>query len=215
VNPTSRGATFREGARHAAISFTVAAFVLLPIAVRAADEPTAVREVVGSSVPADPALVLEIRNEIESQYRRMAEAYVRKDRKTIFNVLSPDYHRFCSDGSIEDIKLWRERIKLCLRSHWDGVLYTVEALRVSENALIALAEVTVQWSLMPELAGERQSGRYRRRDAWVKSADGWRLKMADDFRDLEHTVGGKRVDPMGSSPNSASIQSDSTSTIKP
>ena len=188
----------------------------LPALVRAADESTKAARgaAADSSLRVDPATV-EIRRQLESQYQRMAHAYVEKDRKTIFNVLSPDYHRVYSDGKIEDIKIWRERIKLCLRSHWDVVRWAVQSLRVSESGLIAVAEVNVTWSLMPELAGERQSGRYRRRDTWVKTTDGWRLKMADDFRDLEWWVGGKRVDLVESSSNGASVPSDSTSTPGP
>jgi hypothetical protein len=70
-------------------------------------------------------------------------------------------------------------------------------LVVSENELIAVAEVFQEATRYRELAGKRRrvDTNVSQRETWSKTAEGWKLKSVDNVRDQKRFVDGKRVDP--------------------
>ena len=74
---------------------------------------------------------------------------------------------------------------------------TIQKLTVSENKLIAVAEVFQEASRTRELAGKvrKVDTSVIQRETWLKTPDGWKLKSVDNVRDQKRFVDGKRVDP--------------------
>jgi hypothetical protein len=70
-------------------------------------------------------------------------------------------------------------------------------LTVSENKLIAVAEVFQEASRTRELAGKvrKVETSVIQRETWVKTLEGWKLQSVDNVRDQRRFVDGKRVDP--------------------
>ena len=74
---------------------------------------------------------------------------------------------------------------------------TIQTLAVSENKLIAVAEVFQEATRYRELAGQRRKvdTSVLQRETWARTAEGWKLKVVDNVRDQKRFVDGKRVDP--------------------
>jgi hypothetical protein len=77
------------------------------------------------------------------------------------------------------------------------IRHTIQKLTVSENKLIAVAEVFQEATRYRELEGKRRKvdTSVKQRETWAKTSDGWKLKSVDNVRDQKRFVDGKRVDP--------------------
>src|SRR5678816_1638779 len=88
---------------------------------------------------------------------------------------------------------------MCIRDRPPyNIRCAIQKLVVSENKLIAVAEVFQEASRYRELAGKRRrvDTSVVQRETWAKTADGWKLKSVDNVRDQKRFVDGKQVDPL-------------------
>jgi len=143
----------------------------------------------------DPA----VRKELEAQYQKLAEAHDRKDLKAIVGLKTADFHSIFPDGRVGDSKVMEEYSRQFLENNLPpfGMKFTIQKLSVSENKLIAVAEVFQELSRYRDLAGKRRKvdTSVVQRETWAKTAEGWKLKSVDNVRDQKRFVDGKRVDP--------------------
>src|SRR3954447_14407902 len=143
----------------------------------------------------DPA----VRKELEAQYKRLAEAHERQDLKTIVGLKTADFHAIFPDGRVGDSKVMEQYSKQFLESNQPpyNIRITIQKLTVSENKLIAVAEVLQEVTRYRELAGKRRKvdTSVVQRETWAKTSEGWKLKSVDNVRDQKRFVDGKRVDP--------------------
>lgn len=141
----------------------------------------------------------EVRQELEVQYKRLAEAHDRKDPKTIANLKTSDFHAIFPDGRVGDVKVMEQYTKQFIESNQPPfkIRNTIQKLTVSENKFIAVAEVVQEASRTRELAGKvrKVDTSVIQRETWVKTLEGWKLKSVDNVRDQKRFVDGKRVDP--------------------
>src|SRR5918911_1704223 len=141
----------------------------------------------------------EVRKELEAQYKRLAEAHNRQDLKTIVGLKTADFHAIFPDGRVGDSKMMEQYSKQFLESNQPpyNIRFTIQQLTVSENKLIAVAEVLQEATRYRELAGKRRKvdTSVVQRETWAKTPDGWKLKSVDNVRDQKRFVDGKRVDP--------------------
>jgi len=142
---------------------------------------------------------LEVRKELEAQYKRLAEAHDRKDLKTISGLKTSDFHAIFPDGRVGDVKIMEEYTRQFLESNQPpyNIRFTIQKLTVSENKLIAVAEVFQEATRYRELAGKRRKvdTSVVQRETWAKTTEGWKLKSVDNVRDQKRFVDEKRVDP--------------------
>jgi len=141
----------------------------------------------------------DVRKELESQYRRLAEAHDRQDLKAIVALKTPDFHSIFPDGRVGDSKVMEQYSRDFLQGNQPpyDIRVAIQQLTVSPNKLIAVAEVLQEATRYRELAGKRRrvDTSVRQRETWAKTADGWKLKVVDNVRDQKRFVDGKRVDP--------------------
>ena len=141
----------------------------------------------------------DVRKELDAQYKKLAEAHDRKDLKAIANLKTPDFHSIFPDGRVGDVKTMEQYTKQFLEMNQPpfNIRNTIQKLTVSENKLIAVAEVFQEVSRNRELAGKvrRVDTSVMQRETWEKTTDGWKLKSVDNVRDQKRFVDGKRVDP--------------------
>jgi ketosteroid isomerase-like protein len=164
--------------------------------------------------------VAEVRKALEAQYARLAEAHDRKDLKTIANLKTQDFHAIFPDGRVGDVKVMEQYTKNFIEMNQPpfNIRNTIEGLIVSENQLIAVAEVLQQASRTRELAGKvrRVETSVNQREIWAKTSEGWKLKSVDNVRNQKRFVDGKRVDPSKPfDPNAPPYDPDSTGAGKP
>jgi hypothetical protein len=141
----------------------------------------------------------DVRKELEAQYKRLAEAHDKQDLKTIVGLKTADFHAIFPDGRVGDSKLMEQYSKQFLESNQPpyNIRVTIQKLAVSENKLIAVAEVLQEVTRYRELAGKRRKvdTSVAQRETWAKTPGGWKLKSVDNVRDQKRYVDGKRVDP--------------------
>lgn len=140
-----------------------------------------------------------VRKELEAQYLKLAEAHDKRDLKTIVGLKTADFHAIFPDGRVGDSKVMEQYSKQFLESNQPpyNIRVTIQKLTVSENKLIAVAEVLQEVTRYRELADKRRKvdTSVMQRETWAKTPDGWRLKSVDNVRDQKRFVDGKRVDP--------------------
>lgn len=141
----------------------------------------------------------EVRKELEAQYQRLAEAHDKRDLKAIVALKTVDFHAIFPDGRVGDCKTMEEYSKQFLESNLPpyNIRFTIQELTVSENTLIAVAEVFQEATRYRELEGRRRKvdTSVFQRETWAKATEGWKLKSVDNVRDQKRFVDGKRVDP--------------------
>ncbi len=140
-----------------------------------------------------------VRKELEVQYKRLAEAHDRKDLKAIADLKTPDFHAIFSDGRVGDVKAMEQYSRQFIETNQPpfNIRVTIQKLTISENKLIAVAEVFQEAARFRDLAGKRRKVETSvlQRETWAKTSDGWKLKLVDNVRDQKRFVDGKRVDP--------------------
>jgi len=156
-----------------------------------------------------------IRKELEAQYRKLAEAHDRKDLRAIADLKTADFHAIFPDGRVGDVKSMEQYTKQFLEMNKPPyhIRNTIEKLTLSDNRLIAVAEVLQEVSRTRDLSGQvrRVDTSVRQRETWAKTPAGWKLKSVDHVRDQRRFVDGKRVDPTKPfDPNAPPFQPDST-----
>jgi len=142
---------------------------------------------------------VEIRRELEAQYKKLAEAHDRKDLKAIVALKTSDFHAVFPDGRIGDSKLMEQySIEFLKRNQPPfDFRFTIQKLTVSYNKFIAIAEVFQEGTRFQDLAGQRRKVETSvvQRETWTKTAEGWKLKSVDNVHDQKKFVDGRRVDP--------------------
>ena len=141
----------------------------------------------------------QVRKELEAQYKKLAEAHDKRDLKTIVGLKTADFHAIFPDGRVGDSKMMEQYSKQFLESNQPpyNIRVTIQKLTVSENKLIAVAEVLQEITRYRELAGKRRKvdTSVIQRETWAKTPEGWKLKSVDNVRDQKRFVDGRRVDP--------------------
>ena len=141
----------------------------------------------------------DVRKELDAQYAKLAEAHDRRDLKAIVGLKTADFHAIFPDGRVGDSKVMEQYSKTFLESNLPpyNVRVSIQKLTVSENKLIAVAEVLQEATRYRELAGKRRKvdTSVRQRETWARTPEGWKLKCVDSVRDQKRFVDGQRVDP--------------------
>jgi hypothetical protein len=141
----------------------------------------------------------EVRLELEARYRELEEAHDRRDLKAILALKTADFHAIFPDGKVGDWKVMEEYSRRFLEMNDPpyNIRNTIQQLVVSENKLIAVAQVFQEASRYRELEGKRRKvdTSVIQDETWSKTAEGWKLKSVDGVRDQKRFVDGKRVDP--------------------
>jgi hypothetical protein len=140
-----------------------------------------------------------VRKELEAQYQRLAEAHEKRDLRAIVGLKTADFHAIFPDGRVGDAQVMEQYSRQFLENNQPpyNIRVTIQELVVSDNKLIAVAEVFQEATRYRELEGKRRrvDTSVRQRETWAKTSDGWKLKSVDNVRDQRRFVDGKRVDP--------------------
>jgi len=140
-----------------------------------------------------------VRKELEAQYKKLAEAHDRRDLKAIVALKTQDFHAIFPDGRVGDSRVMEEYSRRFLANNQPpyNQKFTIQKLTVSENRLIAVAEVFQEVTRYQDLEGKRRKvdTSVVQRETWSKTPDGWKLKCVDNVRDQKKYIDGKRIDP--------------------
>lgn len=165
----------------------------------------------GATAPPDSA---SIHAALDAQYRKLAEAHDHGDEKAIAALKTADFHSIGPDGRVADVQTMAAYTRQFLTNNKPpyNIRNTIRHLRISENGLIAVADVFQEASRMRDLAGKlrRVETSVEQEETWSKTPDGWKLKMVEHVHNQKRFVDGKRVDPTKPyDPNAPPFEPDS------
>ena len=138
-----------------------------------------------------------VRNALEQQHARIAEAYLRGTpgvvfalRTRDFSVMMPNGERWDAGQSAAYVRAGFEQVERTL-----SLSFTIREVNVRRDTAAAL--IHQRWSRMQMKVGKvrRVETSACQRETWVNSAAGWRLHLVDRIQPLVWAVDGKRVDP--------------------
>jgi hypothetical protein len=137
----------------------------------------------------------EVRAALEQRYEELARATERRDLAAYLALRHETFHTVSRDGRIAGPTDMNEYSK----QFFAGVLppitvrFTIRALSVSADGMIASADVFQELSRFREFEGQRQKVETTvvQRETWIKTKEGWKLKMVDNVRDQTRRIDGK------------------------
>jgi hypothetical protein len=148
--------------------------------------------VVGSpSQPND----LDVRAALERRYEELARAIERRDLPAFLALRHETFHSIFPDGRIAgpmDMSEYSKQIFAGLLPPVT-VTFTIRALSVSGDGMVAAADVFQELSRFREIQGQRQKldTTVMQRETWIKTKEGWKLKLVDNVRDQTRRIDGK------------------------
>lgn len=138
-----------------------------------------------------------VRRALEEQYAKIAEAQRNKDIEALRSLRTPDFAAHMPNGETWDLDQSLNYSKRAFEQVQSIIALSniIESLTV--NGQEAVAVVHQQWSRM-----QMKKGKLRRvdtnavqRETWIRTPDGWKLKLIDEIHPGVWLVDGKRVDP--------------------
>jgi hypothetical protein len=136
-----------------------------------------------------------VRAALERRYDELARATERRDLAAFLAVRHETFHSVLPDGRMAgpmDMAQYSTQF-------FAGILppvtvrFTIRALSVSVDGTIAAAEVFQEMSRFREIEGRRQKLETTvvQRETWIRTKDGWKLKLVDNVRDQTRRIDGK------------------------
>lgn len=161
-----------------------------------------------------------IKEALDVQYKKLGEAHNRKDEKAIAALKTADFHSIFPDGKIGDVVTMQAYTHRFLENNEPpyDIKITIQALKVSENKLIAIATVKQDITRTRLIEGQRRriESSVVQDETWSKTPQGWKLKYVANVRDQRNFVDGKRIDPTKPyDPSAPPFEPDSTGGTKP
>ena len=134
---------------------------------------------------------------LDAEYAKFAEAVRKKDFDAMFAPYAPDFQAREPTGQV----LNREQLFSYLRNGYARVKETIHTSNTILRLVVcgedeATATVLQQWYRMQMMAGKlrRMETNVVQNLHWVKTPDGWKLRVVDEIRSGAAFVDGKRVD---------------------
>jgi hypothetical protein len=133
-----------------------------------------------------------VRAALERRYEELARATERRDLAAFLAIRHETFHSVLPDGRIAgpvDMAAYSKQF-------FAGVLppvsvkFTIRALSVSADGMIAAADVFQEVSRFREIDGRRQKldTSVVQRETWIKTDEGWKLKLVDNIRDQTRRI---------------------------
>ncbi|MFL6247748.1 MAG: nuclear transport factor 2 family protein [Thermoanaerobaculia bacterium] len=146
-----------------------------------------------------PPVKRTVREEIEAQYEKLADANIRKDIPAIMALKSDTFYTIAPDGTVNDRLTMEGYSRRFLEPLLPPITIkqTILDLKVSEHELVAVVNVHQEISRFREIEGQRRKIETSviQRETWVKQGGEWKLQFVDDVHDQTTLVDGKPLPP--------------------
>lgn len=136
-----------------------------------------------------------VRTALERRYEELARATERCDLDAFLAIRHETFHSILPDGRLAGPTDMRQYSQ----GFFNGVVppitvkFTIRTLLVSPDGMVAAADVFQEISRFRDLEGQRQKVETTvvQRETWIKTDDGWKLKLVDNVRDQTRKIDGK------------------------
>ena len=137
----------------------------------------------------------DVRAALERRYEELASANDRRDLAAVRAIRHETFHAVFPDGKVGGPTDMDDYSKQFFASVQPPLTsrFTIRALSVSGDGMVAVAEVFQEVSRFREIEGQRRKVEttVMQRETWIKTNEGWKLKMVDNVRDQTRRIDGK------------------------
>ncbi|HEY4642022.1 MAG TPA: nuclear transport factor 2 family protein [Thermoanaerobaculia bacterium] len=138
-----------------------------------------------------------VREELDAQYAKLADANVRKDIPAIMALKSDTFYTIGPHGELNDrvsMEAYSRRFLEPLRPPI-VIKQTILDITVSEHELVAIVHVHQEVSRFREIEGvlRKIETSVTQRETWVKQDGEWKLQFVDEVKDQKTLVDGKPI----------------------
>ena len=133
------------------------------------------------------------------RYRALGEAMDKRDLQNILSFKTADFHSIGPDGKVLDNISMKEYTRQFITNNIPpyNSEFTILNLRLSDNKIVAVADVQQESTRKRELLGKIREVKtsVKQTETWIFADGEWKLKLVDNVHDQKRFVDGKRVDP--------------------
>ena len=153
----------------------------------------------GYAYSQDSLAVDSVKRILNQRYEQLAAAMDERDLSKIVSFRTDDFHTIGPDGRVLDNIMMKEYSRQFITNNIPpyNIKNTILNFRLSENKIVAVADVLQEVMRTRELAGKVREVKTSvvQTETWIYVNDQWKLKLVDNVHDQKRFVDGKRVDP--------------------
>ena len=147
----------------------------------------------------DSLAVDSVKKILSGRYEALAKAMDERDLTKILSFKTEDFHAIGPDGRVLDHITMKEYSRQFITNNLPpyNIKNTILNLGLSENKIVAVADVLQEATRKRELAGKPREVKTSvlQTETWIYVNNQWKLKLVDNAHDQKRFVDGKRVDP--------------------
>ena len=147
----------------------------------------------------DSSAIDSVKKILVERYKALGEAMDERDLQKILSFKTDDFHAIGPDGKVLDNIAMKEYTRQFITNNIPpyNSKFTILKLRLSENKIVAVADVLQESTRKRELADKVREVKTSvvQTETWIFIDGEWKLKLVDNVHDQKRFVDGKRVDP--------------------
>jgi hypothetical protein len=155
---------------------------------------------ISPSVYSQDSLAIEtVKQLLNKRYEALAKTMDQQDLDKIVSFRTADFHAIGPDSRVLDNITMKEYSRQFITNNIPpyNIKNTIVKLRLSENKIVAVADVLQEVTRKRELLGKVRDVRtsVQQTETWIYTEKEWKLKIVDNVHEQKRFVDGKRVDP--------------------
>jgi len=147
----------------------------------------------------DSSAIDSVKKILVERYKALGEAMDERDLQKILSFKTDDFHAIGPDGKVLDNIAMKEYTRQFITNNIPpyNSKFTILKLRLSENKIVAVADVLQESTRKRELADKVREVKTSvvQTETWIFIDGEWKLKLVDNVHDQKRFVDGRRVDP--------------------
>lgn len=147
----------------------------------------------------DSLAVDSVKKILIGRYEALGKANDEQNLEKIVSFKTDDFHSIGPDGGVLDNIMMKEYSRQFITNNIPpyNAKFTILKLRLSQNKIVAVADVLQESTRKRELLGKMREVKTSvlQTETWVYINNQWKLKLVDNVHDQKRFVDGKRVDP--------------------
>jgi hypothetical protein len=131
-------------------------------------------------------------------YAKKAEYSRKKDIRSLLELNTPDYKVMLRDGKTMNNAQLEEQLKLFFRVVVRNIRFDheIKEIKVNGNEAVVLVEQKdKRVQNFPDGKTHEVEANVIHRDTWIKTANGWKLKLTEEQQQTKLAIDGKPVSP--------------------
>jgi hypothetical protein len=147
--------------------------------------------IVSPAASQDSADVAKVRTELDRLYTVNADAFVRRDMRTLMELRSDGFHTIAADGAVRDRAAMQEYMQGIINGirKWNQITFVIDSLGVVGDTAIAVVwQFLDRMALRPDNQVHHVQTWVTQRETWLREGNRWLLWRVDRLRNQRRLV---------------------------